>query len=115
MHLVAADRLGALQDEVREVALSQIDTLQAMISVLETAQRSLPRVSLADLERMRRGRRGSRTAYLLGRLEAAIVDLEDLADNIALEFGDLLDEAVYLKLTSMDFQSIEGAIRRANG
>lgn len=113
MRLLAVDRLDELLEEVREIVLSQAANLEGIISVLETAQRSLPRVSLAELGRIQRGEHPvSRTAYLLGRLEGAIVDLEDVAGSLKEDLGNGLDHVASVKLAAAEFRDIEGAIRR---
>lgn len=116
MPLMTADRLDELLEEVRETVLAQGESLDLVISVLETAQRSLPRVSLAELARMESGQRPvSRAAYLLGRLEGAIVDLEDVAGSLREDLGNGLAHVTSRKLARAEFRDIEGAIRRVAG
>jgi hypothetical protein len=116
MQLMLANRLEELLEEVRKIALSQGENLVLVISVLETAQRSLPRLSLAELARMESGQRPvSKTAYLLGRLEGVIIDLEDVAAYLQEELGSGLDHVSSVKLRPLEFRDIEGAIRRVAG
>ncbi len=108
-------RLEELLEEVRETVLAQGEGLDLVISVLETAQRTLPRISLAELARMESGQEPvSKTAYLLGRLEGAIVDLEDVVGNLREDLERGL-QASSLKLERAEFRDIEGAIRRVAG
>jgi hypothetical protein len=113
MQLMLAKRLEELLEEVRETVVSQGENLMLVISVLETAQRTLPRVSLVELARMESGQRPvSKTAYLLGRLEGAIIDLEDVVGYLREDLGSGLDHVSSVKLRPAEFRDIEGAIRR---
>lgn len=113
MQLNQARRMEDLLEGVRKIVLSEVERMAELISVLATAQRSLPRVSLAELARMESGERQvSKTAYLLGRLEGAMVDLEDVAGNLEEDLGNGLDHVQEIKLAPAEFRDIEAAIRR---
>lgn len=112
----ATGELDELLDVVRHTIMTQLPSLRLLIEVLETAQRSLPRIRLAELDRMRRGNAPAPwNALLLSRLEGSIVDLEDVAGNLEEDFGQEPDREASIELTPAEFRDLEGAIRRVAG
>lgn len=98
---------------ILEILAKQVETLEVEVEVLQTAQAQIPLPSLTQVARMRTGALPvSRYAYLLGRLQRAIVMIENVASDLRtdLEHGYADPEAV--ELVEADFNAIEAAVTR---
>src|SRR5687768_6036074 len=68
---------------------AQLGSLKSVIEAIQYAQRILPTVTMEEFEGMRRGARPlSRSAYLLGLLQRALIGIEEAFSNIESEVED---------------------------
>lgn len=98
---------------ILETLAKRVETLDVEVEVLQSAQSRIPLPSLTQVARMRTGTLAvSQHAYLLGRLQRAIVILENVASDLRtdLEHGYASPESV--ELVEADFNAIEAAIAR---
>jgi hypothetical protein len=92
----------------------QVETLDVEVEVLQSAQAKIPLPSLTQVARMRTGALPlSRHAYLLGRLQRAIVMIENVASDLRtdLEHGYAATPGS-ADLVEADFNAIEAAVTR---
>ena len=102
--------------KIVEMLARQLESLDLEVEVLQAAQAMVPLSSQPSRTQVLRMREGamplSRAAYLLGRLQRAIVAVENVASDLRTDlehgFGDL--EAV--ELVEADYNAIEAAVAR---
>jgi hypothetical protein len=99
--------------QILEILAKEMESLDLEVEVLQSAQAVIPLPSLDEVARMRRGALPlSRAAYMLGRLQRAILTVENVASDLRSDlehgFGDL--ESV--ELVEADFNAIEAAVAR---
>src|SRR5215207_7699862 len=83
MNRTARDFETATLPAILEILAQETESLDLEVEVLQSAQALIPLPSRTQVARMRRGTLPlSRTAYLLGRLQRAIVTLENVASDL---------------------------------
>jgi hypothetical protein len=101
---------SALPD-IQDVLARKAGELDVTVEVLHDLQGRIPRPSPSELARMRSGVKPlSRAAYMLGRLQRAMVVVENVAADLR---ADADSEAVDLPdLGEADFNAIQAAAER---
>ena len=98
---------------ILEILAKQVETLEVEVEVLQTAQAQIPLPSLTQVARMRTGTLPlSRHAYLLGRLQRAIVTIENVASDLRTDLEQGFADPDSLDLVEADFNAIEAAVTR---
>jgi hypothetical protein len=98
---------------ILETLARQIETLDVEVEVLQSAQSRIPLPSLTQVARMRTGTLPlSRHAYLLGRLQRAIVMIENVASDLRTDLEHGYANPGSVELVEADFNAIEAAIAR---
>jgi hypothetical protein len=98
---------------ILELLAKQVETLEVEVEVLQTAQAQIPLPSLTQVARMRTGTLPlSRHAYLLGRLQRAIVMIENVASDLRTDLEHGYADPETVELVEADFNAIEAAVTR---
>jgi hypothetical protein len=98
---------------ILDLLARQIETLDREVEVLQAAQSTIPLPSLTQVDRMRRGTLPlSRAAYLLGRLQTAIVAVENVASDLRTDLEHGFGDVESVDLVEADFNAIESAVTR---
>lgn len=98
---------------ILETLAKRIAMLDQEVEVLQTAQAQIPLPSLTQVARMRTGALPvSRYAYLLGRLQRAIVMIENVASDLRTDLEHGCDDPGSVELVETDFNAIEAAVKR---
>ena len=104
-----SDTLPSLLDTLAK----QAEALDREVEVLQTAQAQIPLPSLTQVAYMRRGTLPvSRYAYLLGRLQRAIVTIENVASDLRTDLEHGYEDPESVDLVESDFNAIEAAVTR---
>jgi hypothetical protein len=98
---------------ILETLAKQVETLDVEVEVLQSAQARIPLPSLTQVARMRSGTLPlSRHAYLLGRLQRAIVTIENVASDLRTDLEHGYTNPASANLVEADFNAIEAAVTR---
>jgi hypothetical protein len=98
---------------ILEILAQQVEALDLEVEVLQSAQALIPRPSLTQVARMRRGTLPlSRYAYLLGRLQRAIIAIENVASDLRTDLEHDFGNLGSVELVEADFNAIEAAVAR---
>lgn len=98
---------------ILEILVKQVEALDLEVEVLQSAQALIPLPSLTQVARMRTGALPlSRYAYLLGRLQRAIVAIEDVASDLRADLEHGFEDFESVELVEADFNAIEAAVTR---
>lgn len=98
---------------ILEILAKQVETLEVEVEVLQSAQARIPLPSLTQVARMRTGTLPvSRHAYLLGRLQRAIVTLENVASDLRIDLEHGYKDPESIDLIEADYNAIESAVTR---
>jgi hypothetical protein len=98
---------------ILEILAKQVEALDLEVEVLQSAQALIPFPSLTQVARMRTGALPlSRYAYLLGRLQRAIVAIEDVASDLRADLEHGFEDFESVELVEADFNAIEAAVTR---
>jgi len=98
---------------ILETLAKQVEALDEEVEVLQSAQTRVPLPSLTQVARMRRGTLPvTRHAYLLGRLQRAIVMLENVASDLRTDLEHGYEDPESVDLVEADFNAIEAAVAR---
>jgi hypothetical protein len=98
---------------ILEILLEQVEALDLEVEVLQAAQALIPLPSLTQVDRMRRGTLPlSQPAYLLGRLQTAIVAVENVASDLRTDLEHGFMDVESIDLVEADFNAIEAAVAR---
>lgn len=98
---------------ILETLAKRVEALDREVEVLQSAQSRIPLPSLTQVTYMRRGTLPvSRYAYLLGRLQRAIVTLENVASDLRTDLEHGYDDPGSVDLLEADFNAIEAAVTR---
>jgi hypothetical protein len=96
---------------ILEILAKQVETLEVEVEVLQTAQAQIPLPSLTQVARMRTGALPlTRHAYLLGRLQRAIVMIENVASDLRTDLEHGYEDPDRAELVEADFNAIEAAV-----
>jgi hypothetical protein len=98
---------------ILEILANQVEALDLEVEVLQSAQALIPVPSVTQVARMRRGTLPlSRNAYLLGRLQRAIVTIENVASDLRTDLEHGFADPESVELVEADFNAIEAAVAR---
>jgi hypothetical protein len=96
---------------ILEILEKQVESLDLEVEVLQSAQSLIPLPSLTQVARMRTGALPlTRYAYLLGRLQRAIVMLENVASDLRTDLEHGYADPEKAELVEADFNAIESAV-----
>lgn len=96
-----------------ETLAKQVEALDREVEVLQAVQAQIPLPSRTQVAHMRRGTLPvSRYAYLLGRLQRAIVTLENVATDLRTDLDHGYADPGSIDLVEADFNAIEAAVTR---
>jgi hypothetical protein len=113
MNRTARDFETATLPAILEILAQEVESLDLEVEVLQSAQALIPLPSRTQVARMRRGTLPlSRTAYLLGRLQRAIVTLENVASDLRSDLEHSFGDVEAVELVEADFNAIEAAVTR---
>jgi hypothetical protein len=102
--------------KILEMLQRQLESLELEVEVLQAAQSLIPpsnRPSRTQVHRMReRTMPLSRAAYLLGRLQRAIVAVENVASDLRTDLEHGFGELEAIELVEADYNAIEAAVTR---
>jgi len=98
---------------ILEILAKQVETLDVEVEVLQSVQAQVPLPSRTQVARMRTGALPlTRSAYLLGRLQRAIVMLENVASDLRTDLEHGFGNLDRVELVEADFNAIESATIR---
>jgi hypothetical protein len=98
---------------ILEILAKQVEALDVEVEVLQSAQALIPLPSRTQVARMRRGTLPlTRHAYLLGRLQRAIVMIENVASDLRTGLEHAFGNLESVELVEADFNAIEAAVAR---
>ena len=98
--------------KIVEMLARQLESLDLEVEVLQAAQAMVPLPSRTQVLRMREGAMPlSRAAYLLGRLQRAIVAMENVASDLRTDLEHGFDGET-VELVEADYNAIEAAVAR---
>ena len=101
--------------KIVEILERQLDSLESEVEVLQAAQELVPLPSRTQVLRMREGSLPlSRPAYLLGRLQRAIVAVENVASDLRTDLEHGFGDVEAIELVEADYNAIEAAVERLN-
>jgi hypothetical protein len=99
--------------QILEILKKETESLDLEVEVLQAAQALIPLPSRTQVARMRRGTLPlSRAAYMLGRLQRAIVTLENVASDLRADLEHSFGDVETVDLVEADFNAIEAAVAR---
>ena len=99
--------------KILEMLDRQLESLELEVEVLQAAQAMVPPPSRLQVARMReRALPMSRAAYLLGRLQRAIVAVENVASDLRTDLEHGFGDVEHVELVEADYNAIEEAITR---
>jgi hypothetical protein len=99
--------------KILEMLDRQVESLDLEVEALQAAQALVPPPSPLQVARMRdRALPVSRTAYLLGRLQRAIVAVENVASDLRMDLEHGFRDVESFDLVDADYNAIEEAVAR---
>jgi hypothetical protein len=102
--------------KIVEMLERQLESLDLELEVLQAAQAMVPlsnRPSRTQVHRMREGAMPlSRAAYVLGRLQRAIVSMENVASDLRTDLEHGFGGVETVELVEADYNAIEAAVAR---
>lgn len=106
----------AILPKILEMLESQLSSLDLEVEVLQAAQSLIPLASWPSRQQVARMREGTlpmtREAYLLGRLQRAIVAMENVASDLRTDLEHAFGDVETVELVETDYNAIEAAVTR---